>query len=110
MFTAEESKAILSLKEQLSKTRRAQDASVTTPTGQQLTIAAALAIPSALAPGLIQGVIESKPVRDLIIKRGAARTVRDITAIDDKIKIKINELGLGGALATGALLEKGREE
>ena len=109
MFSTDERKAIMSLREQLAKTRRAQDASVTTPTGQQLTLAAAMAIPAALAPGIVQGIIESKPIRDLIIKRKAAKTVRAITVIDDKIKAKINELGLGGALATGATIQAYKE-
>lgn len=104
MFNAEERKAIFALRDQLSKTRRAQDAAVATPTGQQLTLAAALAFPPALVPGVIQGIIESKPVRNLLIKRKAAKTARKVTAIDSQLQVKINELGLGGALATGAAI------
>ena len=104
MFSPEERKAIFALRDQLSKTRRAQDASVATPTGQQLTLAAAAAVPVALIPGIVQGLIESKPIRNLLIQRKAAKSARAITVIDNKLQSKINELGLGGALATGAAL------
>lgn len=104
MFNPEERKAIFALRDQLSKTRRAQDASVATPTGQQLTLAAALAFPPALVPGVIQGIIESKPIRNLLIKRKAAKSSRAITSIDSQLKSKIDELGLGGALAISTAL------
>ena len=104
MFNPEERKAIFALRDQLAKTRRAQDAAVATPTGQQLTLAAALAFPPALVPGVIQGITESKPIRNLLIKRKAAKSARAITSIDAQLQSKINELGLGGALATGAVL------
>lgn len=104
IFNPEERKAIFALRDQLAKTRRAQDAAVATPTGQQLTLAAALAFPPALVPGVIQGIVESKPIRNLLIKRKAAKTARAVTAIDSQLQSKINELGLGGALATGAAL------
>lgn len=104
IFDPEERKAIFALRDQLSGTRRAQDASVTTPTGQQLTLAAAVALPASLVPGILQGLIESKPIRDLIIKRKAARTAKDIANIDVELNNKINELGLGGALVTGSLV------
>lgn len=104
MFNAEDRKSIFALRDQLSKTRQAQKAAVTTPTGQQLTLGAALAFPAALVPGVIQGFVESKPIRNLLIKRKAAKTAKAITAIDEQLKSKVNELKLGGALATGAAL------
>ena len=97
IFDPEERKAIFALRDQLSKTRRAQDASVTTPTGQQLTLAAALALPQALIPGIIQGFIESRPIRNLLVRRKAAKTARARSLIDTQIQNKINELGLAGA-------------
>jgi hypothetical protein len=104
MFEPEERKAIFALRDQLTQTRRAQDASVATPTGQQLTIGAALALPQALIPGVVQGFIESKPIRNLLIQRKAAKTARARALITDKLQTKINELGLTGALATGAAI------
>ena len=104
MFDTEERKAIFALRDQLSKTRRAQEAAVATPTGQQLTLGAALAFPPALVPGAIAGIIESKPIRNLLIKRKAAKSAKAITSIDSQLQNKINELGLGGALATGAIV------
>jgi len=104
MFDVEERKAIFALRDQLARTRRAQDASVTTPTGQQLSLAAAIALPQALIPGVIQGFIESKPIRNLLIRRKAAKTAKQRVAITNELQTKINELGLGGALATGAAL------
>ncbi len=101
MFSVDERKSIFALRDQLSKTKRAQDASVTTPTGQQLTLGAAIALPQALIPGIIQGFTESKPIRNLLIKRKAAKTAKQRVAITSELKTKINELGLTGALATG---------
>lgn len=98
MFNPEERKAVFALRDQLSKTRRAQDASVATPTGQQLTIGAALALPQALIPGVIQGFVESKPIRNMLIKRKAAKTAKSRAIIDTQLQNKINELGLTGAL------------
>jgi len=105
LFSGDEKKAILALRDQLGKTRRAQDASVTTPTGQQLSMAAAFAVPPALIPGILQGVVESKPIRDLLIRRKAAKTAEAITYIDKQLKTKIDEAGYGGALATSAASE-----
>lgn len=104
IFNPEERKAVFALRDQLSKTRRAQEASVATPTGQQLTLGAALAFPPALVPGVIAGIIESKPVRDLLIKRKAAKSARAISSIDAQLQTKIDELGLGGALAAGTVV------
>lgn len=102
IFDPEERKAIFALRDQLSKTRRAQDASVTTPTGQQLTLGAAIAIPQALIPGIIQGFVESKPIRNLLIKRKAARTAKQRSVIDNQLQNKINQSGLAGAATVGA--------
>ena len=98
MFEPEERRAIFALRDQLSKTRRAQDASIATPTGQQLTLGAAIALPQALIPGVIQGLVESKPIRNLLIKRKAAKTAKSRAIIDVNLQNKINELGLTGAL------------
>lgn len=102
-FDGDEKKALLALKDQLGNTRRAQDASVTTPTGQQLSIAAALAIPSALIPGVLQGIVESKPIRDLLIRSKAAKTAEARSYIGKQLEAKVNEAGLGGALAVSTL-------
>ncbi len=104
MFNPEERKAIFALRDQLTKTRRAQDASVATPTGQQLTLGAAIALPQALIPGVIQGIIESKPIRNLLIKRKAATTAKQRVLITNEIQAEINKAGLSGAALTGAAL------
>ena len=104
LFNPEERKAIFALRDQLTKTRRAQDASVATPTGQQLTLGAAIALPQALIPGVIQGIIESKPIRNLLIKRKAATTAKQRVLITNEIQAEINKAGLSGAALTGAAL------
>jgi len=83
---------------------------VATPTGQQLTLGAALAFPPALVPGAIAGIIESKPIRNLLIQRRAAKSAAKIASIDAKLQAKIYELGLGGALATGAVVSTQEQE
>ena len=102
IFSPEERKAIFALKDQLTKTRRAQDAAVATPTGQQLTLAAAIAAPVTLSPGILQGIIESKPIRNLLIKRKSAKSARSIALIDSQMKQIIDRQGLTGAAITGA--------
>lgn len=106
MFDTQERKAIFALRDQLSKTRRAQDASVATPTGQQLTIGAALAIPEALIPGIIQGFVESKPIRNLLVKRKAAKTSKARATIDRQLKSEIDKAALTGALVAGTTIEQ----
>jgi hypothetical protein len=107
LFSPEERMAIFALRDQLKSTARAQDASVVTPTGQQLTLAAAVAVPVALIPGVIQGVIESKVIRDLIIKRRAASTGKQRAQITEQLQAEINKAGFAGAgLATPLLIEQ----
>lgn len=102
LFSTDEKKAIKALRGQLAKTRRAQDASIATPTGQQLTLAAALSVPEALIPGVAQAVIESKKVRNLLVRRNAAKTAKQRTLIDARMKEELNKLGLIGAGAVAA--------
>jgi hypothetical protein len=107
LFSADERKAIFALRDQLKSTTRAQDASVVTPTGQQLTLAAAVAVPVALIPGVVQGVIQSKVIRDLIIKRRAALTGKQRAQITSELQSEINKAGVAGAgLATPLLIEQ----
>ena len=110
MFEPRERKAIFALRDQLANTRRAQDASVATPTGQQLTIGAALALPQALIPGVVQGFIESKPIRDLLIQRKAAKTAKSRVLITEKIQQQVDRLGLTGALIAGAAITQKQEQ
>jgi hypothetical protein len=110
LFSADERKAIFALRDQLKSTTRAQDASVVTPTGQQLTLAAAVAVPVALIPGVIQGVIESKVIRDLIIKRRAALTGKQRAQITSELQSEIDTAGIAGAgLATPLLFTQEQE-
>jgi hypothetical protein len=110
LFSADERKAIFALRDQLKSTTRAQDASVVTPTGQQLTLAAAVAVPVALIPGVIQGVIESKVIRDLIVKRRAVLTGKQRAQITAELQREIDKAGItGAALATPILIEQEQE-
>jgi hypothetical protein len=105
MFDPEERKAIFALRDQLSKTRRAQDAKVTTPTGQELVLPAALVSGGlTLTPGIVQGIIESKPIRNLIIKRKAAKTAKQRAVITEQIQKEMSKAQLTGALTAGAAL------
>ena len=47
---------------------------------------------------VVQGLVESKPIRNLLIKRKAAKTAKSRAIIDVNLQNKINELGLTGAL------------
>jgi len=110
MFAPDESKAIFALRDQLGKTRRAQDASVATPTGQQLTIGAALALPQALIPGIVQGFIESKAIRNILIQRKAAKTAKSRAILTKQLQSKVDELGLTGALVPAAATTQQQEQ
>jgi hypothetical protein len=102
LFNPEERKAIFALRDQLKSTKRAQQASVATPTGQQLSLAAAVAVPPALIPGALQGIIESKPIRNLIIKRKAAKTAKARESITKELEAEIRKAQLTGAALVGA--------
>ena len=110
LFEPDERKAIFALRDQLAKTRRAQDASVSTPTGQQLTLAAAIALPVTLIPGVIAGFIESRPIRNLLVKRKAAKTAKQRIAITKELEEQINKAGLTGAALTGAALTQQQDK
>jgi len=110
LFEPDERKAIFALRDQLTKTRRAQDASVATPTGQQLTLAAAVALPVSLIPGVMQGFIESRPIRNLLVKRKAAKTAKQRIAITKELEEQINKAGLTGAALTGAALTQQQDK
>jgi len=60
-------------------------------------------------PGVVQGIVESKPIRDLLIRRKAAKTAEARSYIDSQLKSKIDEAGLGGALTASALSVDGEE-
>lgn len=102
VFTKEEATAIKALNKVLSQTRRAQDASVATPTGQQVVPIALLAAPQALIPAAIQAVVERPTMRNLLIKRAAAKTSRERQMLDADLMREIDRAGLLSAAATGA--------
>ncbi len=110
MFNPSEIEALSSLKQALSKTRRAQDASVTTPTGQQVLPLFAMTNPIVLAPGVLQAMIERPMLRNLLIKRKAAKTVKGRNKIDLELQNKIDELGLAGAATSGSAANAIKEE
>ena len=102
-FSPSERKAISALKDTLSQTRRAQDASVTTQTGQQLVPLFAFVQPQILLPGVAQAIIERPIMRNLLIKRKAAKTARDRSIIDQQLQGEIDRSGLLGASTASAL-------
>jgi hypothetical protein len=61
-----------------------------------------LALPQALIPGVIQGFVESKPIRNLLIKRKAAKTAKSRASLTRELENEINKQGLVGVLAAGA--------
>jgi len=108
VFTGDERKAIEGLRDALNQTRRAQDSAATTVTGQQLVPMFAMANPAVLIPGLAQAFVESKAIRNLLVRRKAAKTQVQRTAIDAKIKKEIDRAGLVGAATTGAIPKEER--
>lgn len=105
-FAPDERKAITSLREVLADTRRAQEAAVTTPTGQGVVPLIALLQPQVLVPGVVQTIIERPAMRNLLIKRKAAKTARQRLSIDTKLQQEIDKAGLLGATATGAAVQE----
>jgi len=101
-FDPEERKAIAVLRNTLEQTRRAQDAAVTTATGQQLVPLFAITNPQVLIPGVAQAIIERPTLRNLLIKRNAAKTAKSRFAIDQQLQSEIDRLGLVGAASVGA--------
>ena len=110
LFNPSELEALSSLKQALGKTRRAQDAAVTTPTGQQVLPLFAMTNPLVLVPGVLQAMIERPMMRNLLIKRKAAKTVKGRNKIDLELQNKIDELGLVGAAASGSTANAIKEE
>lgn len=102
MFDKEQQQAILGLRDALKSTERAQAAQVTTATGQQVVPLFALTNPAVLTPGLIQAAIETRPIRNLLVRRNAAKTAREQFAIDEQLNAEITRSGLLGAAVTGA--------
>ncbi len=101
-FPPEQRKAIVMLREALKQTRRAQDAAVTSPTGQSVVPLFALSQPQVLIPGVAQALIERPTLRNLLIKRNAAKTARQKFNIDQQLQAEIDQSGLLSAAATGA--------
>lgn len=109
-FSPAERKAITSLREALTQTRRAQDAAVTTPTGQSVVPLFAVAQPQVLIPGVAQAIIEKPVLRNLIIKRKAAKSAKARNVIDQQLQQEIDKLGLIGAITAGTPLEQQEQQ
>lgn len=103
-FTPDERKGIVALRDVLKQTKRAQDASALPPTGVNLIGMLNVMDPRTLGPGLIQAVIERPTIRNLLIKRNAAKTAKQRFNIDAQIEAEMNRLGLLGAAQTGAAI------
>lgn len=101
VFSPEESKAITELNKVLEKTRRAQDSSITTPTGQQVLPFAVVAAPAALLPGVYQAIVETPSIRNILVRRAAAKNARKIAQLDAELTRQIEASGLLGAVSAG---------
>lgn len=109
LFSGPEREAINSVKEALNKTRRAQEANVATQTGQQLVPLFALTNPAVLVPGVLQAIIERPAIRNMLIKRKAAKSAKERLSIDNELQSMIDEAGLMGA-ATPAAISSQQDE
>lgn len=108
-FTPEERKAIFTLRDVLSKTSRAQDASLTTATGQQLVPLFALTNPAVLVPGVVQAIVETPKLRNLLIKRNASKSAKERNQFDQQMIEELRKSGLIGAATTGSALQQEQE-
>lgn len=99
IFDKDELKAIEGIKKALNETRRAQDASVATASGQQTIPLIAWIKPTVLIPGLIQSIIETPKIRNIIIRRNAAKTDIAKRALDNAMIRELNASGLIGVNA-----------
>jgi len=109
-FDGSELKAIDGLRDALNTTRRAQDAAVTTQTGQQLVPLFAITNPTVLVPGVAQAIIERPTMRNLLIRRKAAKTAQARNAIDLELQQLLDEAGLTGAAISGATVTSLEEQ
>jgi len=103
-FDQDQRKGIAVLKKALEQTRRAQDAGVLPPTGVNLIGLLNIVDPRTLGPGLVQALIERPSMRNLLIKRNAAKTARQRFNIDAQLRAEADRLGLLSAAATGAVV------
>lgn len=110
IFEPYEANALRELNRVLSQTRRAQDAQVSTPTGQQLVPLMIFTNPVTLLPGAFQAAIETRPIRNLLLRRRAARDAREIARIDESLVQEMNRAGLLGAATTGAALSQNQNQ
>lgn len=101
-FSQDQRKGLTILKTALNQTRRAQDAGVLPPTGVNLIGLLNIVDPRTLGPGLVQALIERPSMRNLLIKRNAAKTAKQRFNIDQQLQTEVNQAGLLGAAGTGA--------
>lgn len=115
MFNKQERQAIEDLRSILVQTGRAQEASAAAPTGRQLLLpflgAASIgalggdaASIGAIMPTITQAVIETPAIRNLLVKRKAAKTARERFRIDKEIEAELQAAGAIGAGATAGAL------
>ena len=102
-FDKDEKIAMKSLFDVLKKTERAQDANVVTHSGQQVIPLLAIMDPRILVPGVAQAILETPMIRNILIRRSAAKTAKAKALIDKELQTAINEAGLYGAATTGSI-------
>lgn len=110
VFDADERRAVVSIRDALNDTRRAQSSAVASATGQSVVPLFALSNPTVLIPGVAQAIIERPALRNLILKRKAAKTAKQRFEIDKQLQAEIDKAGLAGASTTGSLTPSEEEE
>ena len=103
IFDAKEKVALADLNQVLRETRRAQDAAVATATGQSLVPFMLFTNPAALSLGVFQAIIEKPTLRNILVKRKAAKTAKERAIFDKQLQEELVNLGLIGAAAGGSL-------
>lgn len=103
VFDKDEVKALDELTKALAQTRRAQDAAVATASGQSVVPMLAFLNPLVLTPGVVQRALETKTIRNMLIRRAAAKSAEARNAIDTAIANEISGLTATALAAPGVI-------
>lgn len=110
IFDAQEKAAINNLNQVLKDTRRAQDAAVATATGQSLVPFMLFTNPAALSLGVVQAIVEKPMLRNILVKRKAAKTAKERALFDAELEKELVKMGLIGGAAGGSLTATNKEK
>lgn len=103
-FDPDEKKAFYSLLDVLEKTKRAEVASTLPATGMGMEAFFQAANLKTLPVGIVQAMIETKPIRNLLIKHKAAKTARVRQAYDEMIFKEMQNRGILAMMATTPMI------